>query len=87
MALKSGSSHAMVALGSLLFTELVIRYFEPTFPVAIKLLEVAAVQLGGCLRSNFGLLLDTASLVRLLVAVGLAFAWGAIYHWSRFGAD
>lgn len=87
MALRSGSSHAAAALASLVSTEMLLRYFAPVFPLAIRLIEQFAAHVAGQLRVYPGVALRPDALVRIMVAATLAFAWGAIYHWSRHGEE
>lgn len=87
MALKSGSSHALAALASLVTTQLLLQYCGPAFPALIGYLQSIATLLAVQLLQYPGVAIASPLIVRVLMTGALAFGWGAVYHWSRHGDD
>ena len=85
MATKSGYSHALAALLSLLIGRLLVSYLQPYFPVIFEPLEKVTVKFEGWIENLLGVELTSEIFVPVIVAVAIAFLWGLIYHYVRHG--
>lgn len=83
MARKSGYSHALAALLSLLVGKLLVSYLHPYFPMVFDPLERKAQQLLEKLSTALGVEWNSDFFVPLLVAILIAFIWGLLYHRVR----
>ena len=83
MAKKSGYSHAIAALLSLLLGRLLVSYLQPYFPVVFEPLERASLAVEAKIESLLGVELTSDIFVPIVVAVAIAFLWGVVYHSVR----
>jgi len=85
MARKSGLSHGLAVLLSLLFAELLVAYLTPHFPGLFSWLEKVATGLGGWVTQAIGVEVSAKIFIPACVAFFLAVMWGILYHLLRHG--
>lgn len=81
MPAKTGGSHAIGAFVSLIVGTILSKYvWEYTPPLA----EAAAIA-GGFLTGLIGMTFPRRLAGTAVVMLGLAFAWGIVFHFARHG--
>ena len=83
MARKSGFSHALAALISLVLGRILVTYLKPYFPLVIDPLEKWGASVEEWLEGRLGVEFHPGLLIPVIVATLLAFAWGVLYHFIR----
>ena len=85
MAHKSGLSHGMAAVLSLIVAQLLVAYLKPWFPNILGKLEALASTFADWLGYKLDVKIEAAIFIPALVAFFLAFLWGLLYHHIRHG--
>lgn len=79
MPTKTGASHGFAALSSIVLGSIISEWVSAAIPAFTD----ASVLAGRYLTSLTGIAYDPQFAGSLVLATGIAFCWGVVYHFAR----